>query len=294
MSPLNKDTAAGIILGTGFFITLGLSVLILAFLFAQSLPVLLNEGTGFITGRQWYAAGDIYGALPMLYGTFTVTLIALLIAMPLGIGSAVITSEFLTGRTRHIVKSLMELLAAIPGVVYGLIGIVLLTTGVRDIFGLIDGNTIFTAGALLGIMILPTIMTLSDDAMRSVPGPLRREARALGLTGGETIRRVVLPGAMKGMAGAVLLGVSRAMGETISVMLVIGGMDRVPSPIYNVFTSGQSITSKLGREGAEALGMGLQWSALAGLGLMLFISVMALTLTGNIIRGGVKRKRVMR
>ncbi len=291
MFHLNKDRAAGIVLGTSFLITMALALFILAFLLAESLPVLREEGLSFITGQVWYVAGDIYGALPMIYGTLAVTLLALIIALPLGIGSAVITSEILTGRTRHIVKSLMEMLAAIPGVVYGLIGIALLTTSVRDLFGLMDGNTIFTAGLLLGIMILPTIMTLSDDAMRSLPGELRAQGRVLGLSHGQTIRRVVLPGSIKGITGAVLLGVSRAMGETISVMLVIGSLDRLPTPIYNVFTSGQSITSKLGREGAEGLGLGLQWSALAGLGLMLFISVMALTFTGNIIRGGVRPKK---
>ncbi len=286
MSLFNKDSTARFLFAASFLITIGLSLVILIFLATESLPVLRHEGLGFITGKDWYVAGEVYGALPMIYGTLAVTIVAFFIALPLGIGSAVITSELLTGAPRHILKSLMELLAAIPGVVYGLIGIVLLTTTVKDIFGLLDGNTILSAGLLLGIMILPTIMTLSDDAMRSVPGELRGQARALGLTGGETIWRVVLPGAGRGITGAVLLGLSRAMGETISVMLVIGSIDRLPTPIYNILTSGESITSKLGREGAEALGMGLQWSALAALALILFLSVMALTLAGNIIRGG--------
>ncbi len=292
MSPFNKDNATGLLFRVCFYITVGLSGIILVFLVTDSLPILRREGTGFITGSVWYVAGDTYGALPMLYGTAAVTLIAVLIALPLAVGSAVITSEVLAGRPRLLLKTLMELLAAIPGVVYGLLGIILLTTLVRNIFGIIDGNTILTAGILLGVMILPTIMTLSDDAMRSVPGELRTQAHALGLTRSETIIRVVLPGAVKGMAGAVLLGISRAMGETISVMLVIGSMDRVPRPLYNVLTSGQTITSKLGREGAEALGMGLHWSALAGLGLLLFLSVMGLTFTGLIFTEGRRNRRI--
>ncbi len=292
MSLFNTDDYTGLFFKVSFYITLGLSGVVLLFLLIDSLPVLFHEGTDFITGREWYVAGDIYGALPMLYGTAVVTIIAMLFAMPLAMGSAVVTSELLSGRARLILKTLMEMLAAIPGVVYGLLGIVIVTTLVKNIFNVIDGNTILTAGLLLGVMILPTIMTLSDDAMRSVPGELRAQARALGLTRSETIIRVVLPGAARGIAGAAALGMSRAMGETISVMLVIGSMDRIPNPLYNVLTSGQTITSKLGREGAEALGMGLQWSALVGLALVLFLSVMALTLAGNIIRDKGKSRRI--
>jgi len=280
-------------LGLLFCLSLGFSLLILAFLVHGSLPVFVREGAGFITGTEWNTGAGVFGALPMLYGTLAITFIALVLALPLALGSAVFTSEFLPPRLHLPVKTLMELLAAIPGVVYGLMGMVLLTSLVRDAFGLIDGNTIITAGLILGVMILPTITTLAEDALGSVPGGLREQALALGLTRGQTIMRVVIPLAMKGFAGAVLLGVSRAMGETIAVMLVIGGADRLPRPIYNVFTSGQAITSKLGREGAEALGMGLHWSALLGLGLLLFISVIALTLGGRIIAGsGPIRKRM--
>jgi len=291
MSLFSKDNYMGLLFRVSFYITIGLSGLILLFLIIDSLPVLFHEGTGFITGRDWFVAGDIYGALPMLYGTAVVTIIAMIFALPLALGSAVVTSEVLTGRPRLVLKALMEMLAAIPGVVYGLLGIIILTTLVKNIFAVIDGNTILTAGILLGIMVLPTIMTLSDDAMRSVPGELRTQARALGLTRSETIIRVVLPGAARGIVGAAALGMSRAMGETISVMLVIGSIDRIPTPVYNILTSGQTITSKLGREGAEAMGMGLQWSALVGLALVLFLSVMALTFAGNIIAGDGKGRR---
>ncbi len=268
-----------------FCLAVGLSVIILAFLVQGSLPVFLKEGAGFVTGTEWNAGAGLFGALPMLYGTLVITLIALGLALPLAMGSAVFTSEFMPPGLRLPLKTLLELLAAIPGVVYGLMGMVVLTSLVRGAFGLIDGNTILSAGLLLGVMILPTITTLSEDALGNVPVELREQALALGLTQGQTIRRVVLPGALKGIAGAVLLGMSRAMGETIAVMLVIGGSDRLPRPLYNVFSSGQAITSKLGREGAEALGMGLHWNALLGLGLLLFITVMAITLCGNIIAG---------
>ena len=158
---------------------------------------------------------------------------------------------------------------------------ILTAVWVRDVFGLIDGNTLFTAGLLLAVMILPTIMTLSEDALQAVPGEYRETALGLGLTRLETVWRAVLPQALPGIAGAVFLGMGRAMGETIAVMLVIGGLDRIPDPWYNLFQPGQSIPSKIGREAAESLGFGLQWHALIGLGLILFILVMTLSWTGN-------------
>ena len=176
----------------------------------------------------------------------------------------------------------MELLAGVPGIIYGLIGVACLAPWIKDIFNLIDGSAIVTAGILLAVMILPTIMTLSEDAMRAVPGEYRDAALGLGLTQVETVFRVVFPHALPGIAGAVFLGLGRAMGETIAVMLVIGGLDRIPQPWFDIFSPGQSIPSKLGREAAEALGYGMHWSALMGLGLTLFLMVMVFTLVGNI------------
>ncbi len=264
-----------------FLGSIGLVGVIFFFLLIGSIPIFRAEGLGFLFGTQWLP-GQSYGALPMIYGTVIVTGIAIAIAFPLGLGTAIVTSEMLRGPSRLAVKGLMELLAGIPGVVYGLLAIAFLTAWIRDFFGVIDGNTILAAGAILGVMVLPTVMTLSDDAMRAVPRELREQALALGLNRTETVLFVVMPGAFRGMVGAVLLGVSRAMGETIAVMLVIGGIDRIPTPFYNIFASAQTITSKLGREAAEAIGAGLHWNAMLGLGLVLFLLVMAVTLIGDL------------
>lgn len=282
MFRLNKWNPAKAIFTSAFVISISIIGIIFIFLIKDSFPIFQREGLRFLAGRDWYA-GEAYGALPMIYGTAAVTLIAICFAAPLGLGTAIITSEVLPGRLRLIVKMIMELLAGIPGVVYGLLGIVILTSAVKNIFGLIDGNCIFTAGILLGVMILPTIMTISEDALRAVPKEYREQALALGLGRSETIIHAVLPQALKGIVGAVLLGISRAMGETIAVMLVIGSLDRIPQPFYNVFTTAQTITSKLGREAAEALGAGYHWNALIGLGLVLFIMVMVITFVGDII-----------
>ncbi|MGR3218444.1 MAG: phosphate ABC transporter permease subunit PstC [Candidatus Anammoxibacter sp.] len=288
MWQLNRVNPAKAIFTLAFIISISLLGVIFVFLVKNSLPIFQHEGWGFLVGREWYV-GESYGALPMIYVTVVVTFLAICIALPLGLGTAIMVSEILPHRWRLVVKMVMELLAGVPGIVYGLLGIVILTTSVKNLFNIIDGNCILTAGILLGVMILPTIMTLSEDALRAVPKEYRDQALALGLNRPETILYSILPCAAKGIMGAVLLGVSRAMGETISVMLVIGSLDRIPHPFYNIFTTAQTITTKLGREGAEALGVGYHWNALIGLALVLFLMVMGITFIGDII---VKEKRL--
>jgi phosphate transport system permease protein len=269
---------------TSFAATISAGTLFILFvsLLIESLPVFKAEGVSFLWGTDWFA-DEAYGALPMIFGSLMVTGLAVMMVLPFALGSAILTSEFLSGRYRLMVKAAMELLAGVPGIIYGLMGIALLTVWVRDVFGLIDGNTLFTAGLLLAVMILPTIMTLSEDALRAVPGEFRDTALSLGLTRMEMVMKVVVPQALPGLAGAVFLGLGRAMGETIAVMLVIGGIDRMPQPWFNLFAPGQSIPSKIGREAAEALGFDLQWSALIALGLVLFLMVMTLTSAGNFL-----------
>ena len=269
---------------TGFtaLIASGTIFILFVSLVIESIPVFKSQGISFLWGTDWFA-GEAYGALPMIFGSVMVTGLAVVTVLPFALGSAILASEFLTGRLRLMVKAAMELLAGVPGIIYGLMGIALLTVWVRDVFGLIDGNTLFTAGLLLAVMILPTVMTLSEDALRSVPGEFRDTALSLGLTRMEMISKVVVPQALPGLAGAVFLGLGRAMGETIAVMLVIGGIDRIPQPWFDLFAPGQSIPSKIGREAAEALGFDLQWSALIALGLVLFVMVMMITVTGNLL-----------
>jgi len=247
------------------------------FLVVESVPVLRSEGWGFWLGENWWV-GEAFGALPMICGSLIVTGLALLLVLPVALSGAVFTSEYLPSSFRRRVKGIMELLAGVPGIIYGLLGVSFLTVAVKDSLNLLDGNTLFTAGCLLAIMILPTVLTLSEDALHSVPREFREAAESLGLTKLQTTLRVVLPQSLPGIVGAVLLGVGRAMGETIAVMLVIGSLDRMP----NLFVAGQTIPSKLGREAAEALGSGLHWSALMGLGLTLFIMVAVLTFSGNL------------
>ncbi len=258
----------------------GAVLVFLGFLLTQSLPVFREYGWEFLFGREWLP-GERYGALPMLYGSVMVTVTALLWVLPLAWGSALLTAEFLSRRARWWVKAAMELLAGVPGVLYGLIGVTVLSVWVRDRFGLLDGNTLFTASLLLAVMVLPTIMTLSEDALRAVPREYREAALGLGARRTEVALGVVMPAAAPALLGAVMLGLGRALGETIAVMLVIGGRDAIPRPWFNLFAPGQSIPSKLGREAAESLGYGMHGSALMALGLLLLLLVLGLSLLGH-------------
>jgi len=245
-------------------------------LFINSFDALHTVGAGFLS-HTWNPSRDLYGILPMLYGSLAVTVIALIIAVPLGLASAIYISEILPSRYRFYVKAVIELLAGIPSIVYGLLGIAFLSVWVADLFHLTFGRTILTAALLLSLMILPTIMTLCEDALRQVPQSYRDTSYGMGLTRFETILGTVIPIAKPGIIGAVLLAMGRALGETMAVMLVIGGIDKLPSPIYNILTPGQTITSKLGREIAESAIGSLHFSALVTLGLILMVVVMAVT-----------------
>ncbi len=269
------------ILSFGFSAVAALAFFGMLALFAvESLPVWRHAGSELLTGTSWFSRAGQFGALPMIYGTLAVSAVALLLAAPVGIGAAVFTAEILPRRARLAVKMMIELLAGVPSVVYGLLGVLLLRDAVYNLLAPwepLSGDTLLTGGLLLGIMVLPTVMTLADDALTDVPSGQRLAARALGLTRAETVTTVVMRQALPGLASAVLLGLGRALGETIAVFLVIGRQDNQ----WSLIGAGQTLTTKLG--GSEtflAYGDPLHWGAILGLALVLFGVVSAVSLAG--------------
>ncbi len=246
-----------------------------ALLFVQALPVISHEGWRLVGAADWFFRHERFGALAMIYGTAVVALIALLLATPIALGAAICTSEYLPSKTRLAVKAIIELLAGIPSVVYGLLGVLILREWIFHLltpWNPISGDTLLTAGVLLAIMILPTVMTLCDDALQSVPKRQRHAARGLGLNRAETILSVSLPQAWPGILAAALLGLGRAIGEMIAVFLVIGRMDNQLPSLTSLISPGQTLTTKLG--GAEtfiAMGDPLHWSAIMALGCLLLV-----------------------
>ena len=257
-----------------------LILLIVYILFANSWAAIRAVGWELFT-VEWNPPASRFGILPMLYGSAMVTVVALGIAVPLGVLTALFTSELMPSRFRLYVKSLLELLAGIPSIIYGLIGVVFFSIWIRDFFDLQSGRTILTAGIILAIMVLPTIVTLSDDALHNVPQKYRESAGGLGLFKYEIIRDAVLPIAGADIVGAILLALGRALGETMAVMLVIGSIDRIPQPLLNVLVAGQTITSKLGREISETSFGSLHFSVLVFTSFILLVINLMFVITAQ-------------
>ena len=253
-----------------------LILIILGTLVVHSAPAMFTSDIE-IFSTTWNPHNNEYGIVPMIFGTLIVMSIAMAIALPLGILSAIYIAETRSDRLRRILKSSLEVLAGIPSIVYGLIGVAYLSLWVADGFELQTGRVILTAGLLLALMILPTIMTLSEDAISGVSRDYRENAASLGLYHYEVIKDIVLPIAKKDIMGAALLALGRALGETMAVMLVIGSLDRLPSPLFNVLSSSQTITSKLGREIAESAFGSTHFSVLVFMSLILVAFTLILT-----------------
>jgi phosphate transport system permease protein len=253
-------------------------------------------GTGFITGTDWDPVAGLYGALPYIVGTIATSLIAVALATPIGVLTAIYLAELAPRRIAAPLTFAIELLAAIPSVVYGLWGLFVLgpfldstleawisgSLGWMPIFaGPTYGVGLFAAGVILTIMILPTIVSISRDVITSVPDSHREAMLALGATRWETVRRAVLPVARSGIAGAVILGLGRALGETMAVTMVIGNGAGLPK---GIFDTAQTIASQIATTFNEA-SIGLQTSALIGLGLILLVITVGLNVLARLLVG---------
>lgn len=238
-----------------------------------------------LSSRTWDPSRDTYGAAAMIYGTVAVSAIALLLAVPVGWAAAVGLSEHLPPRLARPLRTGVELLAAVPSIVYGLVGIALVRPVVAWLGDVPGGDSLLAAGIVLAVMVLPTVVAVSVDALAAVPDGVREAAAALGLTRSEVVRSAVLPLARPGLRAAVLLGLARALGETIAVFLVIGRADgRLPSPrhlLSSLLEPGQTLTTKLGGpEPVLAGAVGAHRAALSALALLLLGTVALATVVG--------------
>ncbi len=299
------DRAWAVILVTLGGAVLVVAGLIVASLFRLSTPLFAKIGLiAFVTGRTWDVTRDIYGALPYIYGTLVTSAVGLLLSLPVSIGLALFLTEMAPPRLRAIVAFPISLLAGIPSVVFGLWGLFVMvpllrrfvepflarTLGFLPLFqGPPIGLGYLAAGAILAVMILPTITTISIEVLRTVPGSLREAALALGATRWEAIRLSVLPYARAGIVGATILGLGRALGETMAVTMVIGNSSSISA---SLFAAGYTLPSVLANEFAEASGP-IQTGALAGLGLILFGVTMLLNVAARLlVRLSTRGKRV--
>ncbi|HOV21083.1 MAG TPA: phosphate ABC transporter permease subunit PstC [bacterium] len=261
------------------FLSLFFLLGIVVVLFKEGLPLFKYVSLkDFLFGKEWYPTYEppSFGALPLILGSLWVTLGALILAIPLGIGASIYLSEIAGRTTKEIIKPIIELLAGIPSVVYGFFGVVILAPFIQKIFDLPVGLCALTASIILGIMAIPTITSIADDAISSVPNNYKEASLALGATKLETIFKVVLPASSGGIITAIILGISRAIGETMTVLMVAGGAAIIP---HSFLEPVRPLTATIAAEMGEAVLGGIHYNALFSLGIVLFV----ITLFFNIL-----------
>jgi phosphate transport system permease protein len=228
----------------------------------------------FLFGSAWHPTHEpaSYGIFPLIMGSITVTIGALIIALPLGVGSAVYISEIAGPRMKEILKPIIELLAGIPSVIYGLFGMAFLAPFIRQLFDIPTGLNMLTSSIILGIMVVPIISSMTEDALSSVPNSLREASYGLGANQWETIVRVIVPAAKSGIIASVILGFGRAIGETMVVLMVSGGAAAIPK---SIFSPVRPMTSAVAAEMGETYMGSMHFKALFGIAIVLFVMTFA-------------------
>lgn len=257
-------------------------IAIFVFIFKEGLPAFQRIGIlDFLFGTEWRPGQEQYGVLPMIIGSLYVTFGAMLIAIPLGIGCAILLAEVAPFKIRQVLRPAVELLVGIPSVVYGLVGLLLVVPAVREIGG--TGFSILAASIVLAAMVLPTVVSISEDSIRAVPRGYKEGSLAMGATHWQTIWHVLLPAARSGITASIILGMGRAIGETMAMIMVIGNAVKIPlSPL----DPGRTLTGNIAVEIMYAPPEHM--SALFATGIVLFIMIILLNSTALVVlkRGG--------
>ncbi len=272
------------------FSAITLLLLIFAFLLREGVPFFFQVPLGNLFGTRWYPTFDIFGFLPLLLGSLFVTIVAMMIAFPLGVAVAVFTREVAPGWVREVLKPTIEVLAGIPSVVLGFFGMTVLAPIVREQLGAPTGLTALTGGLVLAYMSLPTIISVAEDALDAVPKSYRDAGLAMGATKWQTIWHVIVPAARSGILMALMLGMGRAIGETMAVMMVTGNAARMPLTADSLFRPVRTMTATIAAEMGEVASGSVHYHALFGIGLVLFI----LTFLINLAVASMMFKRVSR
>jgi phosphate transport system permease protein len=272
----------------GFFYFVALASIttllsIAVFLFMEGLPIFNKVSLkDFIFGKYWYPTSDPpdFGIFPLIMGSIGVTVVSAIMAIPLGVMTAVYLAEIASPRLREMVKPVVELLAALPSVVIGFFGMVVVAPFLQEIFDIATGLNLFNASLMLAFMSIPTICSLSEDAIYNVPVSLKEASLALGATHWETIIRVILPASISGISTAVILGMSRAIGETMVVLMVAGGAAMVPTSIFDPV---RPMPASIAAEMAEAPFGSSHYHALFAIGIVLFVFTFLFNLVADYI-----------
>ena len=265
-------------------------LMILYFLISEGTPALFEVPLSDLFSQRWYPIEDYFGILPLLLGSLVVTLGATVVAVPLGVLTAVYIAEIAPHWAKEILKPLVELLAGLPSVVLGFLGILVLSPFLRDVLLLPTGLTALTGSLLLGMIAIPTIVSISEDALNNVPETYRHGSLALGVTRWQTIWGVTLPAARSGILTAIMLGVGRTIGETMTVMMVTGNAPVMPNSLRALFMPIRTMTATIASEMGEVASGSPHYHVLFFIGMVLFI----FTLIVNIIASNISFKQTKR
>jgi phosphate transport system permease protein len=258
------------------FSAVSILAVITIFIFKEGTPIMFKYGfRHFLLGMDWYPTEQSFGLLPMIIGSIMVTIGSLFIGIPFGLACAIFLTEFSTPRLRQILKPVIELLAGIPSVVYGFMGVVILIPFIRNTFGG-PGFSVLAASVILGIMILPTIISISIDSLQAVPRSYREGSIALGATKWQTTKMVTLKAARSGIIASIILGMGRAIGETMATIMIAGNAVMIP---HSLLDPVRTLTSNIALEMGYASGEHRQ--ALFATGVILFIIIMILNTIAN-------------
>ncbi|MEM2918408.1 MAG: phosphate ABC transporter permease subunit PstC [Candidatus Altiarchaeota archaeon] len=276
---INAEKIVSALLSVFSITAISILLLIIVFILDSALPTFSRVNLAdFLFGDKWIPGKNLFGAFPFILSTVFVTISAMAIAIPFGVSCAIFLSEIAPSWSKKIVRPAIELLAGIPSVIYGLFALVIIVNFVKVSLNLATGETIFSAAIILAIMVLPTIISISQDAIESVPKIYREGAYAMGATRWEVISKVVLPAAKPGIIAAIILSIGRAIGETMAVVLVIGNVEKIPMSFLD---PGETLTSAILLEMGESTVKSLHYSALFSLGLIPLIIVLILSFISN-------------
>ena len=261
------------------------------FVFREGAPFLSKlKISEFLFSTEWFPTSQTqtkFGVGALIVGTLSVTFLAMFIAVPFGVGAAIFVSEFCTGKTKETLKVVIELLAAIPSVVWGFIGLSVMSPILINTFHVPIGVNMFNGALLLALMSVPIMVSIGEDALKAVPDSYREAALALGATRWQIVRRVLLPAAKNGLLAAVLLGVGRAIGETMAVLMATGHSVRIP---HSIFDPVRTLTATIAAELGETSKGSDHYQVLFLIGILLFTITFVVNLVADLVVKGIKKK----
>lgn len=266
-------------------------LLIFYFLIHESLPAFSQLGIfSLLSGSKWHPSGDIYGFLPIIAASMIVTLLALVINIMIGFPLAIYLAEMAGPKSTALLKPAIELLAGVPSIVYGFLGVIILVSYLQESFNMLTGRSILAGSILLGVMFIPRLTTICEDALRAVPSEFKEGSLALGANRWQTLRNVTIPAASSGITAAVLLNIGSIIGETMAVLLVVGNVARLASPPYDIFDQGASFTSVIAGEMGEVARGSMHYHVLFAVGFVLLVVVTLFSLVADYARVRIRRK----